>query len=183
MVEMTESEQGYSSTIAYKVAGITYRQLDNWARINVMTPSIAPATGSGSRRQYSYQDLLKLRAIKRLQDAGLKLAKIKTIIQHLSDRFGTDLASSNLVMDGTTPILVTGDELVDVLKNGQGVLNVLPMAPIQDEVDAAIVVLYPSANADDDTDAVITDNTDADADSETTFGQFELGGFEAAVGE
>lgn len=144
MDETANMQQGYSSMSAVKIAGITYRQLDTWARSDLVRPSLATASGSGSRRRYSYGDLVRLRAIKRLLDAGLKLAKIRVVIQKLSSEFSADLTASNLVIDGTNPVLITNsDELFDVLSNGQSVLNVLPMAPVQHEVDAAIAELFP----------------------------------------
>ena len=134
---------------AIRIAGITYRQLDHWARMGLVRPSQTEASGSGSRRRYSYSDLVRLRAIKRLLDAGLKLRKVCEVIDKLDAEFGADLAASNLVIDGQTPVLVTNNaELFDVLSNGQGVLNVLPMAPVQQEVDAAIVELFPPPTPD-----------------------------------
>lgn len=146
MSQKTHHEQGYGSMTTLKIAGITYRQLDYWAREGLVRPSLAEATGSGSRRRYSYGDLVTLRTIKRLLDSGLRLDKIRSVIHNLRSEFDADLASANLVIDGTTPVLVTGqDELFDLLSKGQGVLNVLPMAPLQQEVDAAIVELFPPA--------------------------------------
>jgi len=146
MSHKTHHEQGYGSMTTAKIAGITYRQLDYWAREGLMRPSLAEATGSGSRRRYSYGDLVTLRTIKRLLDSGLRLDKIRSVIHTLRSEFDVDLASANLVIEGTTPVLVTGqDELFDLLSKGQGVLNVLPMAPLQREVDAAIVELFPTA--------------------------------------
>ena len=142
-------QQGYGSMSAVRIAGITYRQLDHWATKGLVRPSLAEAAGSGSRRQYSYGDLVTLRAVKRLLDAGLRLQKIQEIVDSLRSRFDADLASSNLVIDGSTVVLVTSsDDLVDVLRNGQGVLNVLPMAPVQKEVNEAIVELFPPVDVD-----------------------------------
>ena len=139
-------KQGFGSMSAVRIAGISYRQLDHWASQGLVRPSLAEAVGSGSRRLYSYSDLVTLRAIKRLLDAGFRLAKIRSIIHNLDSEFDTDLASSNLVIDGGTPVLVTSDdELFDLLRNGQGVLNVLPMVSVQQEVDASIVELFPTA--------------------------------------
>lgn len=142
-------EKGFGSMSAVRIAGISYRQLDHWASQGLVRPSLAEAAGSGSRRLYSYGDLVTLRAVKRLLDAGLRLSRIRAVIHKLDSEFDTDLASSNLVIDGTTPVLVTSeDELFDLLKNGQGVLNVLPMVSVQQEVDASIVELFPTTAAD-----------------------------------
>jgi len=64
---------GYSGKGAADIVGITYRQLDYWARTDLVRPSVADAQGSGSRRRYSYRDLLELKAIKNLLDAGIQL--------------------------------------------------------------------------------------------------------------
>ena len=142
-------KQGFGSMNAVRIAGISYRQLDHWASQGLVRPSLVEAAGSGSRRLYSYSDLVTLRAIKRLLDAGLRLARIRSIITKLDKDFDTDLASSNLVIDGTTPVLVTSnDELIDLVKNGQSVLNVLPMVSVQQEVDASIIKLFPKTAVD-----------------------------------
>ena len=143
-----DRSQGFGSMSAVRIAGISYRQLDHWASQGLVRPSLAEAKGSGSRRLYSYSDLVTLRSIKRLLDAGLRLSRIRAVIHKLDSEFDTDLASSNLVIDGTTPVLVTcQDELFDLLQNGQGVLNVLPMMSVQQEVDASIIELFPKTNA------------------------------------
>ena len=132
---------GYSGTQAAKVVGITYRQLDYWARTDLIRPSLTDATGSGSRRQYSYQDLLELRVIKTLLDAGIKLESVREVFNYLREHVSTDIASAHLVINGSTVVLAQGDELIDVLAKGQGVLNVLSLAGVRDEVDAQLVPL------------------------------------------
>ncbi len=133
------SEQGYSGTQAAKVVGITYRQLDYWARTNLVTPSLASAKGSGSRRLYSYRDLLELRVIKTLLDAGIRLESVREVFTYLRRHVGTDIAAAHIVISGNTVVLCDGDELVDVLRRGQGVLNVLPLAGVKQDVDAQLV--------------------------------------------
>ena len=138
------TDGGFSGTRAAKVVGITYRQLDYWARTDLVKPSLAQATGSGSRRQYSYRDLLELKVIKSLLDAGIRLEQVRRVFTYMRDQLGEDVASANLVIDGSNSVLVnTGEELIDLLQNGQGVLNVLPLAGVKEEVDARIVSLYP----------------------------------------
>ena len=132
---------GYSGTQAAKVVGITYRQLDYWARTDLIRPSLSDASGSGSRRRYSYKDLLELRVIKTLLDAGIKLESVRDVFNYLREHVGTDIASAHLVISGSSVILARGDELVDVLQRGQGVLNVLSLAGVKDEVDAQLVPL------------------------------------------
>ncbi|MCP3857126.1 MAG: MerR family transcriptional regulator [Actinomycetia bacterium] len=139
-------ERGFSGKRAAEIAGITYRQLDYWARTNLVGPSIAEAQGSGSRRQYSYRDLLELKVIKSLLDAGLRLESVREVFRYLRDQLGEDIVTANLVISGSRSVLVrTGEELIDILQQGQGVLNILPLAGVKEEIDAAIVELHPEA--------------------------------------
>jgi DNA-binding transcriptional MerR regulator len=138
-------EQGYRGPQVCQIVGITYRQLDYWARTNLIRPSVADAKGSGSQRRYSYNDLLELKVIKNLLDAGISLRSARTAIDYLRQHLETDVASANLVLDGSRSVLVqTGEEIVDLLRRGQGVLNIVPMAGVKHEVDAAILELRPS---------------------------------------
>lgn len=134
-------ELGHSGTDAARIVGITYRQLDYWARTDLVRPSLSDATGSGSRRRYSYRDLLELRMIKTLLDAGIKLESVRTVFEYLREHVSTDIASAHIVINGSSVVLCEGDQLIDVLRQGQGVLNVLPLAGVKDEVDAQLVSL------------------------------------------
>ena len=136
---------GYSGTQAAKVVGITYRQLDYWARTDLVRPSLTDASGSGSRRRYSYNDLLELRVIKTLLDAGIKLESVREVFEYLRAHIEGDIASAHLVISGSSVMLCQGDELIDVLKRGQGVLNVLSLAGVKDDIDTQIVELVPDA--------------------------------------
>ena len=136
---------GYSGTQAAKIVGITYRQLDYWARTDLLRPSLAEAEGSGSRRQYSYRDLLELRMIKTLLDAGIRLESVRQVFAYLRDHVSTDIASAHIVISGSQVMLCDGDELIDVLRRGQGVLNVLPLAGVKDDIDAQLVPLGADA--------------------------------------
>jgi len=129
--------QGYPAKRTHEIVGITYRQLDYWARTDLVKPSFASAEGSGTRREYSYQDLLELKAIKSLLDAGLKLASVREVVGYLRDELQQDLGTANLVISGSKSVLVrSGEELIDLLRGGQGVLNVLPLAGVKEEVGA-----------------------------------------------
>jgi DNA-binding transcriptional MerR regulator len=134
-------DSGYSGTQAAKIVGISYRQLDYWARTDLIRPSLAEATGSGSRRRYSYRDLLELRVIKTLLDAGIRLESVREVFAYLRQHVTSDIASAHIVISGHQVMLCDGDELVDVLRRGQGVLNVLPLSGVKDEVDAQLVPL------------------------------------------
>ena len=142
-------EQGFSGKRTAEIVDITYRQLDYWARTDLVRPSMAEATGSGSRRLYTYRDLLELRVIKSLLDSGIRLEQVRKVFAYMRNQLGEDVASANLVIDGSRSVLVnTGEELIDLLQNGQGVLNVLPLAGVKEEVDTRIVSLYPEIAAD-----------------------------------
>ena len=140
-------EEGFSGRRAAQVAGISYRQLDYWARTHLVRPSLADAQGSGSRRLYSYRDLLELRVIKNLIDAGIRLETVREVFAYLRTKLGADVVSAHLVISGSSVVLCQGDELIDVMRRGQGVLNVLPLAGVKHDVDAAIVELRPAATS------------------------------------
>jgi len=135
------SEVGYSGTKAASIVGISYRQLDYWARTNLVRPSLTDASGSGSRRQYSYRDLLELRVIKSLLDAGIKLESVRTAFEYLREHMDTDIASAHLVISGTDVLLCDGDQLIDVMRRGQGVLNVLAIGGLKIGLDEQLVQL------------------------------------------
>ncbi len=134
-------DDGFSGTQAAKVVGITYRQLDYWARTDLIRPSLSDASGSGSRRRYSYKDLLELRVIKTLLDAGIKLESVREVFEYIREHVGSDIASAHLVINGNSVILAQDNELIDVLAKGQGVLNVLSLAGVKHEVDTQLVPL------------------------------------------
>ncbi len=132
-------ESGFRGPQVCAIVGITYRQLDYWARTDLLRPSLADAKGSGSQRLYSYQDLLELKVIKQLLDAGVKLQQARRAVACVRSS-GEDLATANLVIGAEGTVLVrTGEEIVDLLRGGQGVFNIVPLAPVVDEVEAAIV--------------------------------------------
>ncbi len=135
------SIETYSGHSAAEIVGITYRQLDYWASTNLIRPTAADASGSGSRRLYTYKDLLELKVIKKLLDAGIKLPKIRIVFAYMREHVDTEIASAHIVIDGNSVILCDGDNLIDVVRHGQGVLNVLPLAGVKDEIDRRIVSL------------------------------------------
>lgn len=133
--------QTYSGSQAAVIVGITYRQLDYWARTNLIRPTAADASGSGTRRQYTYKDLLELKVVKKLLDSGIKLTSVRDVFAYMREHVDTEIASAHIVIDGSSVILCDGDNLVDVVRHGQGVLNVLPLSGVKDEVDRQIVSL------------------------------------------
>ncbi len=149
-----ERFEGYSGAKTAEIVGITYRQLDYWARTDLVRPSLADAAGSGSRRRYSYTDLLELKVIKTLLDAGIKLEMVREVFAYLQNTLGEDVTQASLVIDGNKTVLIESEgELIDLVKRGQGMLNVLPLAGLAQELDAAIIDLRPAAETDDDADA------------------------------
>ena len=140
--------QTFSGTQAADVVGITYRRLDYWARTDLVRPSGTDASGSGSRRRYTYRDLLELRIIKQLLDAGIRLESIRNVFAYLRDHVETEISAAHLVIDGSSVVLCNGDELIDVLRHGQGVLNILPMDSVREQVDKQIVLLHPVNDSD-----------------------------------
>ncbi|WP_308426518.1 MerR family transcriptional regulator [Nocardia camponoti] len=116
---------GYRVPSACQVAGITYRQLDYWARTGLVVPSIRGAAGSGSQRLYSFKDILVLKIVKRLLDAGISLQNIRIAVDHLRSRGVRDLAGITLFSDGTSVYeCSSAQEVVDLLKDGQGVFGI-----------------------------------------------------------
>ena len=142
------SDEGFGQKQVCSIVGITYRQLDYWARTDLLRPSIADAKGSGSQRRYSYQDVLELKVIKSLLDGGVSLQAVRKVIEYLRTNMGEDLASANLVLDGKSLVLChTDEEIIDLLKSGQGVLNIVPVAGLKGEVDAKVLELFPPVEA------------------------------------
>ena len=123
-LETAREDVGYRGPIACTVAGITYRQLDYWARTGLMNPSVRPAHGSGSQRLYSFQDILVLKVIKRLLDTGISLQQVRMAVANLNNRGRNDLARLTLISDGVTVYECTSsDEVIDLLAGGQGVFG------------------------------------------------------------
>lgn len=129
---------GYGGREAAQIVGITYRQLDYWARTNLVRPSAVDARGSGSRRVYTYRDLLELRVIKNLLDAGIKLESVREVFEYMRRHVDTDISAAHIVINGQSVVLCQGDQLIDVMRQGQGVLNVLPLAGVKQDVDRAL---------------------------------------------
>ena len=118
-------EVGYRGPIACSSAGITYRQLDYWARTGLLQPSIRAARGSGSQRLYSFRDILVLKIVKKLLDAGVSLQQVRVAVGSLQNRGVDDLASITLMSDGASVYECTStDEVIDLLQGGQGVFGI-----------------------------------------------------------
>jgi DNA-binding transcriptional MerR regulator len=145
------TDDGFRGPQVCKLVGITYRQLDYWARTGLLRPSISDARGSGTQRQYSYHDVLELKVIKQLLDAGVTLRQARRAVECLRDDLGRDLATSNLVLAGSDAVLAHSEgEVIDLLRGGQGVLNIVPLSGLVDELDSAIVRFKRSGGASDE---------------------------------
>ena len=135
---------GYNSKRTAEIVGITYRQLDYWTRTDLVKPALGAATGSGSRRRYDYRNLLELAAVKSLLDAGIRLELVREVFTYLTQHLDEDVTRINLVISGSSVMVRTdGADLVELIRNGRGVLNILPLSGVKDLVDARIVELYP----------------------------------------
>ncbi|MGE9807537.1 MULTISPECIES: MerR family transcriptional regulator [unclassified Janibacter] len=146
--QLTE-EQGYRGPAACKAAGITYRQLDYWARTGLVEPSVRGAAGSGSQRLYGFRDILVLKVVKRLLDTGVSLQQIRVAIQHLRERGVDDLAQITLMSDGASVYECTSaDEVIDLVQGGQGVFGIA-VGRVWREVEGTLAAL-PSERLDDE---------------------------------
>lgn len=133
--------QGYRAATACAAAGITYRQLDYWARTGVVEPSLDPRDGERTERLYSFRDILALKLVKKLLDAGVPLQNVRTALDHLRERGVDDLTQITLITDGVTVYEFTSaDDVVDLLQGGQIVLGVA-LARIAREVDGSLAQL------------------------------------------
>ena len=138
---------GYRGPTACSAASITYRQLDYWARTGLVVPSIRSASGSGSQRLYSFKDILVLKVVKRLLDAGVSLQYIRIAVDALRTRGVDDLAQLTLLSDGTTVYECTSsEEVVDLLRGGQGVFGIAVSGALRELVGS--LATMPSERAD-----------------------------------
>ena len=145
-----QEEIGYRGATACSAAGITYRQLDYWARTGLLEPSVRTAAGSGSARLYGFRDILVLKIIKRLLDAGVSLQNIRTAVEHLRSRGIHDLEKMTLMSDGASIYECSSpDEIIDLLQGGQGVFRIAvgkvasevegTLSTLQGEVDGQVI--------------------------------------------
>jgi len=145
---MTDEQQimdGYRAPQVCSLVGISYRQLDYWARTGLITPSVRQASGSGSQRLYSFADVVQLKVVKRLLDAGMSLKKIRKAMDILSAELASEspLTDVTLLSDGNTIYAAhSASEVVDVFKGGQGVFGIA-VGPVEDELVGEIHRLYP----------------------------------------
>ncbi len=154
------TDMGYRGPVAAHVVGITYRQLDYWARTNLITPTVRSATGSGTSRLYGFRDILELKIVKSLLDTGVSLQQIRAAIEHLRHRGTTDLSQVTLMSDGVSVYeCTTSDEVIDLLAGGQGVFGIA-VGRVWQEIEGTLLALpRESGVADVENDTPI-DGTD-----------------------
>ena len=132
---------GYRGPVACAAAGITYRQLDYWARTGLVVPSVRGAAGSGTQRLYGFRDILVLRIVKRLIDTGVSLPNIRAAVDHLAEREGSDLAGLTIMSDGASIYECrSADEVVDLVRGGQGVFGIA-VGSVWREVEGTLATL------------------------------------------
>ena len=145
------ADVGYRGPTACSAAGITYRQLDYWARTGLVEPTVRAATGSGTQRLYSFRDVLLLKVIKRLLDAGVSLQQIRTAVHHLRERGTEDLTRVTLMSDGASVYECrSAGEVIDLVQGGQGVFGIA-IGGVWREIEGSLAQL-PSERAELDAD-------------------------------
>jgi len=143
--EAGEELVGYRGPTVCKIVGITYRQLDYWARTELVSPSVQQAEGSGTQRLYSFDDVVRLRVVKRLLDTGVSLQKVRVAVEELQRR-GRTLTEATLVSDGASVLLLEDDaELLDLVRRGQAVLA-LALDPVIEELRGEVTA-FPTERA------------------------------------
>ncbi|WP_445263067.1 MerR family transcriptional regulator [Pseudokineococcus sp. 1T1Z-3] len=157
-----DEEVGYRGVTACRAAGITYRQLDYWARTGLVEPGVRPATGSGTQRLYGFRDILVLKVVKRLLDTGVSLQQIRAAVGALRERGVDDLAQITLMSDGASVYECTSaDEVIDLVQGGQGVFGIA-VGRVWREVEGTLATL-PGERADEPAESpvVATDELSA----------------------
>ncbi len=141
---------GYRGAVAARAAGISYRQLDYWARTELVEPTVRGAAGSGSQRLYGFRDILVLKLVKRLLDTGISLQQIRTAVNQLRESGVNDLAQTTLMSDGASVYLCTSDdEVIDLVSRGQGVFGIA-VGKVLREVENSLVELNVQGDAGDE---------------------------------
>ena len=136
---------GYRGPQTCKIVGITYRQLDYWTRTGLVSPSVQPATGSGTQRLYSFNDLLQLKVIKSLIDAGASLQKVREAIEYVRKHVDDDWSKVNIVANASGVYAMSEEEVFDLIRNGQGVLGaVVALDTVREQLTGTLRELRPA---------------------------------------
>jgi DNA-binding transcriptional MerR regulator len=137
--------EGYRGPQTCKIVGITYRQLDYWTRTELVSPSIQPATGSGTQRLYSFNDLLQLKVIKSLIDAGLSLQKVREAIDYVREHVDSDWSKVNIVANASGVYAMSNEEVFDLMRKGQTVLGaVVALDAVREQLTGTLRELRPT---------------------------------------
>ncbi|MCW4459383.1 MerR family transcriptional regulator [Microbacterium sp. MPKO10] len=140
-----DADAGYRGAVAARAAGISYRQLDYWARTGLVEPTVRNASGSGTQRLYGFRDILVLKLVKRLLDTGISLQQIRSAVNQLHEAGVYDLAQTTLMSDGASVYLCTSnDEVIDLVSRGQGVFGIA-VGKVLREVETTLVDFDPQA--------------------------------------
>lgn len=154
VLPVIDEQTGFRGTVASAAAGITYRQLDYWARTGLVEPSVRSAQGSGSQRLYSFSDILLLKVVKRLLDTGVSLQQIRVAITTLSAMGVDDLVSITLMSDGASVYACkSADEVIDLMQGGQGVFGIA-VGRVWREIEGTLAKL-PTENVNDGMPVVV----------------------------
>lgn len=130
---------GFKGATAARAAGISYRQLDYWARTGLVEPTVRSAKGSGTQRLYGFRDILVLKLVKRLLDTGISLQQIRTAVAQLHEAGVHDLSQTTLMSDGASVYLCTSnDEVIDLVSRGQGVFGIA-VGKVLREVETSLI--------------------------------------------
>jgi len=165
--EVSEDSVGYRGPTACNVAGITYRQLDYWARTGLVVPSVRDASGSGTQRLYSFRDIVVLKVVKRLLDAGVSLQNIRKAIETLRQWGEDDLATMTLISDGTTVYECrSAEEVVDLLQGGQGVFGIAIGGAFK-EIQGSLADLPTTSAVEESTGVVEADEDSAPVNTDS----------------
>ena len=147
-----DDQAGYRGAVAARAAGISYRQLDYWARTGLVEPTVRGAAGSGSQRLYGFRDILVLKLVKRLLDTGISLQQIRTAVNQLRESGVNDLAQTTLMSDGASVYECTSDDqVIDLLQGGQGVFGIA-IGGVWREIEGSLADLPSERTADAEAD-------------------------------
>ena len=138
-------QQGYTGPEVCNITGISYRQLDHWTTTNLIEASIRNIKGSGFHRIYSFQDILKVKLVNKLREAGISLQKIRIALSNINKIIGKNINITDISIfsDGQSIYVITDkDEMLDLLKKGQAVFGI-SLGPVHTETEAEIFSLYP----------------------------------------
>ena len=137
-------QQGYTGPEVCKITGISYRQLDHWTTSKLVEASIRNIKGSGFHRIYSFNDIVLVKLVNKLRDAGISLQKIRIALSNVKSIIGQskNISDVTIFSDGSSIYVITeNDQMIDLLKKGQAVFGI-SLGPFQNETEAEIFSLY-----------------------------------------